>query len=839
MERRLSPKPPFRQQSLSPYFSASPTSLDKRNGSRKPVPKRWPFAYRVFLTALIVVSATGYFIRSVKRKVIQTTAIKEREAERRSENYIIDETVEQTFRPAVDVDCKEDKLHYACWPGIYQDILIETTLYLSPDGRVMAAGAKSEESLRWSVDAYGGLQVTDSQGSIWGGLAQLHPQWQGSQGREDEGSLVFSFKGWGLRLIQSTRGYVYTGAVYDIRRFLINGTEGQDIVDLGDGNGYWAEENYWTRAVLTEDCSFVSPTDGFVFGTWENCQEPQRTNQFTLVTNHPSQTGTAGGERALANVLDLDDDGAIIPNAEEEREIRIEQHSPREHFPEQHSPREHSPKKRAPEKRLPEQYFKDIPLPLYKVHTLDSGREWYDRSGAHMLRLISPMDSTLFPAPPALKEQLIVLCENGGALADTEMQSLQGAQEKIKKKPTPIRSILIPKVQGLSTDVSTFTTQLPFEFVVIVTSEMDRPGATGATLRCKVNGIWRRAFWISWSTALCAVGGGAARAGATATVSMWMDTERITETSSFEWMPQVQYPSLWKVARGMSIKKDGWGWEQHAVSVCALIKNEAPYLQEWLEYHTALGIDNFILYDNSLVDKEIDAATAEVLHPWKLANKVKVVSWPHVAAQTEALVDCMNRNRHNTRWMTFIDVDEFIDPMPAEPVETPRERHAFLAFVEEKAKVGRNTLCMPWVNYCTKGQLEPPNGSVRKSYTGITPFDPKTKPTVHMQKPFFLAVSAISLRLIGPHFLVYTNEDIASQYKRRNGCPQKWEDPKELRLRHYRAKSRQEYVGRRKGGDSAYKNRQYTEQKLIDEWNADNIKCIPEEEAGDRIIAVQ
>jgi hypothetical protein len=38
------------------------------------------------------------------------------------------------------------------------------------------------------------------------------------------------------------------------------------------------------------------------------------------------------------------------------------------------------------------------------------------------------------------------------------------------------------------------------------------------------------------------------------------------------------------------------------ISVCAIFKDEAPYLLEWLAFHTVIGMDLFVLYDNGSGD---------------------------------------------------------------------------------------------------------------------------------------------------------------------------------------------------------------------------------------------
>ena len=34
------------------------------------------------------------------------------------------------------------------------------------------------------------------------------------------------------------------------------------------------------------------------------------------------------------------------------------------------------------------------------------------------------------------------------------------------------------------------------------------------------------------------------------------------------------------------------------IAACAIFKDEAPYLLEWLAFHRMIGVDLFVLYDN-------------------------------------------------------------------------------------------------------------------------------------------------------------------------------------------------------------------------------------------------
>lgn len=97
---------------------------------------------------------------------------------------------------------------------------------------------------------------------------------------------------------------------------------------------------------------------------------------------------------------------------------------------------------------------------------------------------------------------------------------------------------------------------------------------------------------------------------------------------------------------------------EYYLSVVCAIKNEAPYLDEWLAFCVSEGVEHVLLYDNGSTDD-----SREVLRPWIESGLVELVDWPlhwKSGSQTKAFVDALQRLRGRTRWAAFIDVDEFL-----------------------------------------------------------------------------------------------------------------------------------------------------------------------------------
>jgi len=112
------------------------------------------------------------------------------------------------------------------------------------------------------------------------------------------------------------------------------------------------------------------------------------------------------------------------------------------------------------------------------------------------------------------------------------------------------------------------------------------------------------------------------------------------------------------------------------LSVCAIFKNEAPWLTEWLNYHhKVLGVSHFYLYNNDSSDQY-----EEVLKPYIDRGVVELIEWgsedpshatvgaymdaPWSSFQLGAYNDCLkNRALGKTHWVAMIDIDEFIVPL--------------------------------------------------------------------------------------------------------------------------------------------------------------------------------
>jgi hypothetical protein len=134
--------------------------------------------------------------------------------------------------------------------------------------------------------------------------------------------------------------------------------------------------------------------------------------------------------------------------------------------------------------------------------------------------------------------------------------------------------------------------------------------------------------------------------------------------------------------------------------MCAIFKDEAPYLAEWVTFHRLMGVERFFLYDNGSSDD-----WERELAPELDSGAVEVVPWPQHPGQLGAYADCLDRHRHDARWIAFLDIDEFLFSPAGDPLPTVLRRYAY-----------HPAVAVNWRVYGTGGWTSPPPGLVTESY---------------------------------------------------------------------------------------------------------------------------
>ncbi|MBP5294709.1 MAG: glycosyltransferase family 2 protein [Lachnospiraceae bacterium] len=169
-------------------------------------------------------------------------------------------------------------------------------------------------------------------------------------------------------------------------------------------------------------------------------------------------------------------------------------------------------------------------------------------------------------------------------------------------------------------------------------------------------------------------------------------------------------------------------------SVAAIVKNECRYLREFILFYLATGADRIYLYDNESTDDTMD-----VIRPFIEKGQVVYRRWPGRAVQAAAYRDAARRTKRRTRWLAFIDADEFLfSPKGQMP--------QMLSAYEKYPGIGAN-----WLMYGPNGHEKRPEGLVMDNYTTTirdygVPVNCHTKSIVQPKQ--FLC-------MFNPHYAIY------------------------------------------------------------------------------------
>ena len=143
------------------------------------------------------------------------------------------------------------------------------------------------------------------------------------------------------------------------------------------------------------------------------------------------------------------------------------------------------------------------------------------------------------------------------------------------------------------------------------------------------------------------------------------------------------------------------------IAVCAIFKDEAPYLLEWLAFHRLIGVDLFVLYDNGSSD-----GGADLIRASSFARNVRLIDWPDRPGQLAAYNHFRINHAPRFTWVGFIDIDEFIMPLAGSSIRDILMRRAYEPYAQ---------VLLQWLVFGPSGHRRLPDGLVIESYTRRLP----------------------------------------------------------------------------------------------------------------------
>ncbi|MFA6988609.1 MAG: glycosyltransferase family 92 protein [Candidatus Gastranaerophilaceae bacterium] len=221
----------------------------------------------------------------------------------------------------------------------------------------------------------------------------------------------------------------------------------------------------------------------------------------------------------------------------------------------------------------------------------------------------------------------------------------------------------------------------------------------------------------------------------------------------------------------------------HYLSLCAVIKNEAPYLREWIEYHRMIGVEQFYIYNNNSTDN-----TEEILEPYIKENIVKYRIWQDHPAQIAVYNDCLRSDQNKSFWIGFIDIDEFI--VSVKNKNLPE----ILKDFEEYGGLGIN-----WIIYGSSGHKTAPDGLTLENYV-YRSFDDFSQ-NLHIKT----IVNPRKVRFCdNPHYLEYQKPYYAVTENKETikGPFSDYNSVNIIRVNHYLTRSEEEFIKKAQRGRS-------------------------------------
>lgn len=226
------------------------------------------------------------------------------------------------------------------------------------------------------------------------------------------------------------------------------------------------------------------------------------------------------------------------------------------------------------------------------------------------------------------------------------------------------------------------------------------------------------------------------------------------------------------------------------LSICAVFRDEGPYLAEWVEFHLLQGVEHFYLYNHRSQDNYW-----EVLKPYVQQGIVTLIQFDRDPPQFAAYNDCLeNFGKHN-RWIAFIDIDEFLYA----PDQKVSDLLASATY--EQASNGKQigAVAVRWNIFGSNGHETKTDGLVIERFTKRPALPDKHVKTI-VKTAFGYRVGK------NPHVFelqydaVVVNE--AGKVLPKEYAITAPEPNDVIRINHYHLKSREEYFNRKKLPDS-------------------------------------
>ena len=222
------------------------------------------------------------------------------------------------------------------------------------------------------------------------------------------------------------------------------------------------------------------------------------------------------------------------------------------------------------------------------------------------------------------------------------------------------------------------------------------------------------------------------------------------------------------------------------IAIVGIVKNEGPYLKEWIEYHKLLGVSKFYIYDNASTDN-----TADILKEFIEDGSLRYQYVSGVAHQMDVYNAALEIARKNEEYLLFLDADEFVflQNNSANLLESVQK------IFRKDSHIGG--IAINWLVFGSANHKEKPKGLVTQNYFFRSKEDFEFN--VHVKT---ICDPRKVAGVLNPHYPEYLFRYYAvdQRFNKVFGAFNRGGINQDIRINHYFTKSREEFILKRNRG---------------------------------------
>ena len=218
---------------------------------------------------------------------------------------------------------------------------------------------------------------------------------------------------------------------------------------------------------------------------------------------------------------------------------------------------------------------------------------------------------------------------------------------------------------------------------------------------------------------------------------------------------------------------------RYYLGVCAIAKDETPFLLEWAAYHYYIGFEKFYIYDNGS-----EVPVRKTLNAFHEMGILTVHEMPGETMQLVAYEHCLRHHGHECEWLAFLDIDEFLCLMEdADARVLLRDYERF------------SGLALNWDIFSSSGHIARPPGMVTENYRQSLGYSNYCKSIVRPRaagKP------------VSPHHFLYDHGCAVNTDESPALGPFVPQCADKALVNHYSYRSQQDYEEKMRKGDAVF-----------------------------------